>query len=514
MNRSHPFERYAQFTDVAALKEFSARRLRKSVRVNTIKCSVDRFRAYARENDWKLEDVAWCPESFFIDRDDRGKALGRDVLHLLGHFYMQEAASMLPVTLLDPKPGESILDMSAAPGSKTTQIAARMQGRGVIVANDVQEKRLWTLKSALHRSGVHNVIVTKKVGQWFGHHMTERFDRVLCDAPCTAQGTARKDSDALEYSSQGNVDKMARLQESLLEAAFHAAKIGGSVVYSTCTLTPEENEQVIGRMINKFPDQIEVVDPREIFGEQEWIAKATADSKIVQTWLAENSKPVVPDRALPLLRMWPHVHDVEGFFAAVLRKKAPTLHAEPMDWVPFQEMPVPDGRAQAFNEYLENKFGAPFLDPDEVLFERVAEERADTDGDRRELHLREERAVTKERPDKKGGEELQMTTRTVAEFPLPLRNYSLGLPFGRRIVEGKVRLSNEFASLRAGRATKNVIRLTDDECEKILDGRDIPCDPALDGDCVLEWKGVTLGLSLARDGNLKNRLSRWVVQRS
>src|SRR5262249_40092031 len=142
---------------------------------------------------------------------DRTVALGRDVLHQTGGFYMQEAASMLPPQLLGIQPGHEVLDMSAAPGSKTTQAAGLQNGHGVIVANDVQEKRLWTLKSALHRLGATNVVVTKKVGQWFARHMTERFDRVICDAPCTAQGTVRKDSDALRYCSIESIEKMSRL---------------------------------------------------------------------------------------------------------------------------------------------------------------------------------------------------------------------------------------------------------------------------------------------------------------
>src|SRR3989338_899285 len=208
----HPFDRYAPFTDVAVLKEASERPLRKSIRVNTLKWRVSDFLMWAKEKEWSLEQVPWCAEGFFIDRIDRKRALGKELRHLLGHFYIQEAASMLPVSLLDPKPGECILDMSAAPGSKTTQIAALMRERGVIVANDVQEKRIWTLKTALHRLGVINCVITKKSGQWFAKHMAERFDRVLIDAPCTAQGISRKDITALQYSSLQGIEKAAYLQ--------------------------------------------------------------------------------------------------------------------------------------------------------------------------------------------------------------------------------------------------------------------------------------------------------------
>src|SRR3989338_3387935 len=106
--------------------------------------------------------------------------------------------------------------MSAAPGSKTTQFASLVSERDVIIANDVQEKRIWTLKTALHRLGVINCIITKKSGQWFAKHMTERFDRVLIDAPCTDQGISRKDVTALQYSSSQGIEKAANLQYQLL----------------------------------------------------------------------------------------------------------------------------------------------------------------------------------------------------------------------------------------------------------------------------------------------------------
>src|SRR3989344_5146158 len=191
---------------------------------------------------------------------------------------------MLPVELLQPEPGETILDMAAAPGSKTSQIAAAMQGRGVIIPNDIQDASIQTLKSALQRSGVMNVILTKRMGQWFARYMTGRFDRVLIDAPCTAQGTCRKDLSALKYCSELGIRKAAKLQRELLESAVHAAAIGGRIVYSTCTLTPEENEEVVLSILNKFSDQLRVVDPfGKDFGHRTLdLGKAVQDSIMVQ----------------------------------------------------------------------------------------------------------------------------------------------------------------------------------------------------------------------------------------
>lgn len=481
----HPFDRYAASTDLVALKDASGRPLRKSLRVNTLKSSVGQFRRWASERGWQLTPIPWCPEGFFVDREDHSVALGKDLFHLLGHTYIQEAASMLPAALLDPQPGEVILDMSAAPGSKTTQIGASIQGKGVIICNDVQEKRLWTLKTALHRCGVPNNIVTKKVGQWFAKHMTERFDRVLCDAPCTAQGTSRKDSDALKYCSLENIGKMARLQRELLEASVHACKVGGRIVYSTCTLTPEENEEVVRSILNKFSDQVEVVDPRtELriadFGLRKVFDQAVQDSVIVQESFFRNSQSVI--RNLPLSRLWPHVFDTEGFFCAVLRKTAPTRHAEKLPPVRFQEEPLPPARQKDIGKICEEMYGTSFLRDDDRLFLRA--------------------------------DQLILTNEACAEFKLPVQNYALGIPFARKLEGGRIRLQHEIITLRGLEATKNVLDISEQEVDLLLDGKDIPCPAEMKGDPLLKFGDLMVGSSLAQRGMLKNRLPRWLVAKS
>lgn len=471
---THPFDRYAAYTDLALLNDFSARPLRKSVRVNTLKMTTAKFRQRAAEIGWSLEPVPWCEEAFFVDRENREKGIGSDVYHLVGHLYIQEAASMLPVSLLDPQPGEEVLDMSAAPGSKTTQIAARMNNRGVIVANDVQEKRLWTLKSSLHRCGVANVIVTKKVGQWFGKQMTERFDRVLCDAPCSAQGTSRKDSDALKYCSLENIGKMARLQEQLLEAAVHAAKVGGRIVYSTCTLTPEENEGVVRQILNKFSTQLEIVDPRELqIAPDGFWDTALEDTRRVQ----EHQSPGMP--FLPVIRLWPQTYDTEGFFSAVIRKIAPTRDVLSFDPVPKQEHRLPGSRFKDASAHLEKVYGASFLDEDDTLFER--------------------------------GEHLLLTPREVAAFRMPVEDYALGFPFGKWLDHHRVLPSHEVIWLRGNRATSLVCEVTEDQMHNLLSAKDETCDPALHGYVIVRWGDCPLGLSLAKEGRLKNNLPRWMV---
>lgn len=471
---SHPFDRYAPFTDVASLKEYSARPLRKSVRVNTLKSSVEDFLRRAAERHWHLTPVPWCPEGFFVERENRDEGLGRDILHQAGHLYLQEAASMLPPALLDVQPGDSVFDMSAAPGSKTTQMAATMGGRGVIIANDVQEKRLWTLKSALYRLGVTNVIVTKKVGQWFAGHMTERFDRVLCDAPCTAQGTVRKDSDALKYASMENIGKMARLQTTLLESAIHAAKVGGRIVYSTCTLTPEENEGVVLTMLNKFSTQVEVLDPPADFG------KAIEDSDKIFQWLVAHSSQLKARNAAAL-RLWPQTYDTEGFFCAVFRKTASTRAPMKVDRIAFQEKELPRARRDEVGEQLRSIYGARFLHDEDRLFGRC--------------------------------DQLLLTTQDSASCILPMQDYSLGLPFGKRLPDGRVLLHHELVTLRGMEATQHILELSAHEVDALLDGKDLTCDAALHGHLILRHDGFAIGHGLAKDGKLKNNLPRWIILR-
>jgi 16S rRNA (cytosine1407-C5)-methyltransferase len=467
------FDRFKDLTDLSALIECSKKPLRKSMRINTLKCSIDDFKAWATEKKWILEPVPWCKEAFFIDRVNREEALGKDLLHLLGRTYMQEAASMLPVELLQPEPGEAILDMSAAPGSKTTQTGAKMQGRGVIVANDVQEKRLWTLKASLHRCGVHNNIVTKKVGQWFSKQMTERFDRVLCDAPCSAMGTARKDSDALDYCSVENIEKMARLQTELLAAAIDATKVGGRIVYSTCTLTAEENEQMIIDALERYAGKLEIVDPRELnIAPEGYWEKAVGDSMIVQKTLG--------DHQFPMLRLWPQTYDTEGFFCAVLQKTASTRDAIPQEWVNFQEREMTRGQMREITKQIEDRYGSSFL----------------RDGDR--IYQR--------------GDALNLANDAVSEFGLPVENYALGIPFGKMLKDGRVLIDHELVTLRGAEATKATIDLSDDQCKAILDAKDTECDPATRGHVILLYKGMPIGQGLAKDGKLKNNLPRWMVR--
>lgn len=489
----HPFDRYGSVTNLKELLAFSSMPLRKSMRVNMLKSSVSAFRDWAAMKGWTLQPVPWCPEGFFVDRVDREEALGKDVLHILGHTYIQEAASMLPVALLNPQPGDAVLDMSAAPGSKTTHILSRIGMRGIVVANDVQEKRLWALVTNLQRSSTMNVLVTRKVGQWFAHNMTERFDRVLCDAPCTAQGTARKDSTALQYCSPDNIGKMAKLQRELLESAIHAAKVGGCIVYSTCTLTPEENEDVVWSMLKKFPHQLEVISPLSFTTDNDSpassLSAAREDSQAVQEMLG-----VPPMERFPSIRLWPQTYDTEGFFCAVFMKRNPTLHSEKRAANNFfSSTMLPDARRKSIEDALFDWYGTSFLESGDRL-----------------LSVREQ---------------LLVTTQETAEFSLPIPPYSVGMPFGKPVREGIARISQEMMTLRGASSTRQRAVLSMSQLRVLLRGGNVSLQESSlkNGDVVLlldahEGAGahtpclLPLCRGLHKDGAVLNRLPREIVQ--
>ncbi len=278
------------------------RPLRRSIRVNTLKISVADFLALVSPYHWQLTPVPWCEEGFWIEREDEASLpLGSTAEHLSGLFYIQEASSMLPVAALfaDGNAPERVMDVAAAPGSKTTQIAARMANRGAILANEFSASRVKVLHANISRCGIQNVALTHFDGCVFGAALPEAFDAILLDAPCSGEGVVRKDPDALKnWSVESNLD-IASTQRELIDSAFHALRPGGTLVYSTCTLNRDENEEVCLWLKAQYPDAVEFLPLNDLF--------ASAEDAITPEGF---------------LHVFPQIYDCEGFFVARLRKTA------------------------------------------------------------------------------------------------------------------------------------------------------------------------------------------------
>ncbi|MBR9693428.1 RsmB/NOP family class I SAM-dependent RNA methyltransferase [Candidatus Woesearchaeota archaeon] len=283
-------------------KKFSSSYIRKCIRVNTLKISVKELKKRL-EGEWKLTPVPWCKEAFWIEKKGEARFdIGNLVEHQLGFIYIQESASMIPPVVLAPKPGEKVLDMCSAPGSKTTQLAMYMENEGVLVANDVDWTRLKPLGLNLQRCGITNTIVMMKANRRLER---ESFDKVSVDAPCSGTGTIRRSLKTMRMWSPGLVKRMARDQRRIIQQGFDLLKPGGTLVYSTCTQEPEENEAIVTWLLEKN-ENAKLQD----------IKLDIKRSDVITEWEGTTYHKDIKK----VLRIYPQDNDTEGFFVAKVRK--------------------------------------------------------------------------------------------------------------------------------------------------------------------------------------------------
>lgn len=281
--------------------------LRKTIRVNTNKISIEDFKTLAKNNWWTLTKTPLWNNMFYIDRDDTSLALGHTLEHIVGYFYVQElAASSSPFYMSEDRINDSdytILDMSASPGGKTTQLA-EYYPNSLIIANEIDKSRMRQLHENTDRLWVWNVYVTNYDGRHFKNY-PEIFDKILLDAPCSWEWTAYKSDDALKYWNIKNIKRIAKLQYQLLESAFITLKVWGELVYSTCTLNRLENEDIINKLTDKYGDYFRI------------ISLTTPDP------LSSEGGADIDLQGDHIIRAWPHKNNTGWFFVVKLIKKQP-----------------------------------------------------------------------------------------------------------------------------------------------------------------------------------------------
>lgn len=269
-----------------------------ALRVNPLKTDRKEFVSKA---PFALTPVAWEPNGFYYDSHDTP---GKHPYHAAGVYYIQEPSAMAPAAYLDAQPGEKVLDLCAAPGGKSTQIAAAMKGEGLLISNEIHPARARILSENIERMGIRNAMVTNESPQRLAEIFESYFDRIMVDAPCSGEGMFRKNADACEEWSEENVRLCAQRQSEILECASGMLRPGGRMVYSTCTFAPEENEGTISRFLAKHPEFSIAEVP---FYEQM--------SPGVPSWTSN------PGFGLEkTIRLFPHQVDGEGHYLAVLVK--------------------------------------------------------------------------------------------------------------------------------------------------------------------------------------------------
>lgn len=260
------------------------------------------------------------PDTVYVDRDDVSLALGKTRQHLTGKFYIQEVAAALPANILkgylkdlytQKQAPLLLLDTCAAPGGKTAQLADFLLAHdipGIVRGNDVETKRLGTWATNIQRCGLYNTIATKLDASQIGNLYPEHFDAMLVDVPCSGEGTGFKSDAAFKWRKEESINKIVGLQEHIITSAVKACKVGGIIIYSTCTLNPFENELQIKKLLEKYGDALEVL-PIDVANKSPGI-------------IYNNQASGHEDK---MLRCRPHRHHTGGFFVCAMRKTKSTL---------------------------------------------------------------------------------------------------------------------------------------------------------------------------------------------
>ncbi len=277
--------------------------IRTSIRLNTLRMEPEKTIERMQKKKIKLEKIPWLSHGYYGDFEGRSTP-GAFLEHMLGFYYVQGVPSMTTVEVLDPQPDETILDLAAAPGGKTTHIAQQMQNSGKVVAVEMDRKRISSLESNILRCGVTNSVVLRGDARKIEKLNLEP-DRILLDAPCSGEGLIPLDPTRKTSKSMADVRFCATKEDELLDAAVSILTPGGTIVYSTCSIAPEENEYIVDEILKRYPEMKIVPIPLD-FGTQGY------------------SEPfgVSLDESLKLSkRFLPHLHGSEGFFICKMEKE-------------------------------------------------------------------------------------------------------------------------------------------------------------------------------------------------
>jgi 16S rRNA (cytosine1407-C5)-methyltransferase len=308
---SRHLERYRPLLSPDDFARFEAaihRPLPPALRINTLKIGVNEARAiWPEEYGWRIAPIPFCPTGWQITSG--GDQLSRTLEHRMGFYYMQDAASMLPAEMFDYEVERPlILDMAASPGGKTTHLCCKTGDKGLIIANDTSAARIGALRSNLRNWGAIGAAITNFPGERFGAWFPDTFDAALLDAPCSGESLRTAERRKTRPVSPTERRQLHQRQAQLLIGAFQAVKPGGQVVYATCTLAPEEDEAVLDVLLRRYPGQVEIESVNRVLPNP-----APA--------LASDGAREFDPQVRRAVRLWPHLYDTSGFFAALIRKR-------------------------------------------------------------------------------------------------------------------------------------------------------------------------------------------------
>ena len=297
-------ERYIQFLGVDGtidLLKANEKPLTPSIRVNTLKITAHDLKERLDQKGFKLEPIDWIPYAYKVIKETYN--LGSTHEFLQGYYYLQNIASMLPALILDPKPHDIVIDMCAAPGSKATHLAQLMKNEGTLILIDRNRKRIPALEVNIRRMGIINSIVFNMNAIDLSK-LKVKATKILLDAPCTGEGLIRQDLNRKKSRKLKDIEKMASIQKRLLKAGLNALKSDGELLYSTCSIAPEENELVF----------------HEVLEEEKKFRISKISSTFGVHGLTEVYGKYLKEELKYSQRLYPHLHDTIGFYLCLIKK--------------------------------------------------------------------------------------------------------------------------------------------------------------------------------------------------
>ena len=333
INTKTLLQRYYSLIDhPKAFARAIAQPLPSCVWVNPLKTNPEAVAKILQSRNLQFEPLKWYENAFRVHHWQKP---GSTLAFAVGWYNLQEEIALSAVKTLDPQPGEKVLDLCAAPGGKTVQIATQLQGSGMVIANEMQVSRLSPLRSLLDRMGLSNVIMTNYDGRCIPLK-NHSFDRVLVDAPCSGEGTLRKSK--INQHNPRYTRQIATTQQQLLHRALQLVKPGGIIVYSTCTFAPEENEAVIDAVL----------------GDRGWLESATIPELTAMVGLRHWEGQTFRDDLRHAQRYFPHFNNTGGFFVARIRRSEKELQDSFPEKVSSQPQLIADSRPL---QWFSDRFG-------------------------------------------------------------------------------------------------------------------------------------------------------------
>jgi len=339
---------YPIIDDVSAFKEALNRPMPNFILTNTLRIQPARLKSFLEQDGFKTTSLPWLSNALRVEKTNSG--LGNHWTYLAGLFQIQEASAMIPALVLAPQAGERVLDLCAAPGNKSTQMAIILNNQGTVVANDPVNRRLKPLRAAIYRMGLRNITTTCRDGLSYPHS-AGKFDCVLVDAPCSCEGISRKRPKVLREPVK-NLRQMINKQKRLLSEAIRFCQHGGKILYSTCTYAPEENELVIDELLRENHGRVTLL-PIQV--------PRLKSTRGLTSWEGRDLNPELSKT----LRLWPHQNDTGGFFMALLKKgennSEPGPGINPADDPNYQQATgdsqVPFVQPNKILDLVHNRFG-------------------------------------------------------------------------------------------------------------------------------------------------------------